>query len=366
VLAAPIRAELGLGNIAVFGSFTVGLFASGFAAPAVGRLIDARGGRAVLAAGSALGALALAVLALAQGIVTLMAGFVLAGLAMAGCLYDPAFATLHRISGSAYRKAVTVLTLFGGFASTVFWPLSQFLLDASGWRTALGVFAALNLLVSLPVHLLMLPRGRPAHAHGDSQAAEAAPVRHPAVFAWLATALALGAFLGSALSAHVIGLLTSTGLSARDAVLAASLVGAMQVAGRVVEFTVSRHVPPLRVGTLAFVLLAFAAALLTQVHGVWTAALAFAAIYGWSNGVMTIVRGTVPPELLGHSGFGALLGRLARPQFIARAIAPLALTLVFVIDPTRQISLYALAGIGLVALAAYQLALRARQRLQSR
>ena len=367
VLAAAIREELGISNVAVFGSFTVGLFASGFAAPAVGRLIDARGGRAVLTGGSALGAAALAVLALAQGIASLMAGFVLAGLAMAGCLYDPAFATLHRISGSAYRKAVTVLTLFGGFASTVFWPLSQFLLDASGWRTAFGVFAALNLLVCLPVHLMMLPRGRVAHAHANSIRAEAGePVRNRAVFGWLATALALGAFLASAFSAHVIGLLTSTGLSAHDAVLASSLVGAMQVAGRIVEFTVSRHVHALAVGTLAFVLLALSAALLTQVHGVWIAALAFAALYGWSNGVMTIVRGTVPPELLGHSGFGALLGRLAQPQFIARAIAPLALTLVFAIDPTRRISLYALAAIGLLALAAYQLALRARQRHQSR
>jgi len=367
VLAAPIRAELGLGNVAVFGSFTVGLFASGFAAPAAGRLIDARGGRAVLAGGSALGAAALVVLALAQGIASLVAGFVLAGLAMAGCLYDPAFATLHRISGSAYRNAVTALTLFGGFASTVFWPLSQLLLDAYGWRAAFAVYAALNLLVCLPVHLLMLPAGRVAQARGDTHAPQTdAHVRHPAVFAWLAMALALGAFLASALSAHVIGLLTSTGLSARDAVLASSLVGAMQVAGRVVEFTVSRRVDPLTVGTLAFVLLALAAALLTQVHGVWIAALAFAALYGWSNGVMTIVRGTVPAELLGHAGFGALLGRLAQPQFIARAIAPLALTLVFAIDPTRQFSLYALAAIGLAALAAYQLALRARRRFQRR
>jgi predicted MFS family arabinose efflux permease len=333
----------------------------------VGRLIDARGGRVVLAGGSALGAVALALLALAQGTVSLMAGFALAGLAMAGCLYDPAFATLHRISGSAYRKAVTVLTLFGGFASTVFWPLSQFLLDAAGWRTALGVFAALNLVVCLPVHLLMLPRGQLAAGHADSVQPEAAePVRHPAVFAWLATALALAAFLASALSAHVIGLLTSSGLSARDAVLASSLVGAMQVAGRVVEFTFSRHVRSLTVGTLAFGLLALAVALLTQVHGVWIAAMAFAALYGWSNGVMTIVRGTVPGELLGNTGFGALLGRLARPQFIARAIAPLALTLVFAVDPTRRISLYALACIGLAALASYQLALRARQRFQSR
>jgi predicted MFS family arabinose efflux permease len=367
VLAAAIRDDLGVGEVAVFGSFTVGLFVSGFAAPAVGRLIDARGGRIVLASGSACAAVALAVLALAQGTLTLMAGFALAGLAMAGCLYDPAFATLHRISGPAYRKAVTVLTLYGGFASTVFWPLSQFLLDALGWRATFAVFAALNLVVCLPLHLLALPRGRLAPVHADPAHKETAePGGHPGVFAWLATALALGAFLASALSAHVIGLLTSSGLSARDAVIASSLVGAMQVAGRVVEFTFSRHVRALTVGTLAFVLLALSLVLLTQVHGIWIAAMAFAALYGWSNGVMTIVRGTVPVELLGHSGFGALLGRLAQPQFIARAIAPLALTLVFAVDPTRRISLYALAAIGFVALGAYQLALRSRQRFQRR
>jgi len=367
VLASAIRDELRMSEVAVFGSFTVGLFVSGFAAPAIGRLIDAHGGRIVLAAGSACAALALTVLALAQGTLTLMAGFMLAGLAMAACLYDPAFATLHRISGPAYRKAVTALTLFGGFASTVFWPLSQFLLDAAGWRAALGVFAALNLLICLPLHLLMVPRGKLAPVVPEpAQSATAEPVRHPAVFAWLASALALAAFLASALSAHVIGLLTSSGLSARDAVLASSLVGAMQVAGRVVEFTFSRHVRPLTVGTLAFVLLALALALLTQVHGAWIAAMAFATLYGASNGVMTIVRGTVPGELLGHAGFGALLGRLARPQFIARAVAPLALTLVFPVDPTRTISLYALAAIGIVALGTYQLALRSRHRLQRR
>src|SRR5262245_55289371 len=99
VLAAAIRRDLGMCDVGVFGGFTVGLFVSGFAAPAAGRLIDARGGRFTLAGGSVVGALALTVLALAQGTVTLVAGFALAGLAMAGCLYDPAFATLHRISG---------------------------------------------------------------------------------------------------------------------------------------------------------------------------------------------------------------------------------------------------------------------------
>jgi len=366
VLAVAIRRDLDIGDIAVFGSFTVGLFVSGLAAPAAGRLVDARGGRFTLTGGSALGALALAVLALAQGTATLMAGFALAGLAMAGCLYDPAFATLHGISGPSYRKAVTALTLFGGFASTVFWPLSQFLLDAYGWRVTFGVYAALNLAVCVPLHLWVLPRG-PGAASPVATAPEASAgnrPRHRAVFVWLATALALASFMSSALSAHVIGLLTSSGLTARDAVLIASLIGPMQVAGRVAEFTFGRHVRPLTVGTLAFGLFALALLLLTQVHGIWIAALAFAALYGWSNGVMTIVRGTVPGELFGHRHFGALLGRLARPQFVMKAIAPLALTLVFAIDPARTLSLYALAAIGLAALVAYRMALRAdlRQR----
>jgi MFS family permease len=362
VLAAAIRRDLGIGDAAVFGSFTVGLFVSGFAAPVVGRLIDARGGRSVLAGGSVLAAGALAVLALAQGTAMLVAGYALAGLAMAGCLYDPAFAELHRISGAAYRKAVTALTLFGGFASTVFWPLSQVLLDGVGWRMTFGIYAALHLAICLPLHLVALPRGRNSVRHAAAATAtEAAlppPTYRSAVFAWLAVALSLAAFLSSALSAHVIGLLVSSGLTARDAVLVSSLIGVMQVVGRVLEFTLGRGLRPLTVGTLAFALLALALVLLTEVRGVWIAALAFAVVYGWSNGVMTIVRGTVPGELFGHRGFGALLGRLAQPQFIAKAIAPLAVTLVYPVDPERRITLYVLAAGGLAALAAYQLALR--------
>jgi len=361
VLGVAIRDDLGVSDIAVFGAFTVGLFVSGLAAPAAGRLVDTRGGRFTLTSGSAIGAMALAALALAQGTVTLTIGFSLAGLAMAGCLYDPAFATLHGISGAAYRKAVTALTLFGGFASTVFWPLSQFLLDAYGWRATFGAYAVLNLLVCVPMHLWILAPGPGKVPHGPTQADATVAQRpaSPAVFRWLAASLALAAFLSSALSAHVIGLLTSSGLTARDAVLVSSLIGPMQVAGRVAEFAFAGHLRPLTVGTLAFGLFAAALLVLTQVHGLWIVALAFAGMYGWSNGVMTIVRGTVPGELFGHRQFGALLGRLARPQFVAKAIAPLALTLVFAIDPARTLSLYALAVIGIAALIAYRRALRA-------
>ena len=368
VLGAAMGRDLEISGIAVFGSFTVGLFVSGIAAPAAGRLVDTRGGRLTLSCGSAIGALALLVLALAQNTVMLIGGFALAGLAMAGCLYDPAFATLHAISGSAYRKAVTALTLFGGFASTVFWPLSQFLLDTHGWRTAFAVYAALNFFVCLPLHLWILPPGPGNVSHVPTPAdrtVEPSPT-HPRIFFWLATALALAGFLSSALSAHVIGLLTSSGLTARDAVLVSSLIGPMQVAGRVAEFAFSGHLRPLAVGTLAFGLFAVALIVLTQVHGIWIVALAFALLYGWSNGVMTIVRGTVPGELFGHRQFGALLGRLARPQFVAKAVAPLALTLVFAFDPQRVLSLYALAAVGLVAFFAYRRALRASARDQDK
>src|SRR5205814_4665826 len=157
VLGSAMRDELKTSDVIVFGSFTCGLFVSGIVSPWVGRRIDARGGRVVLAGGSLVGALACITLALSGGPITLLAGWVLAGVASAACLYDPAFAALHRISGVSYRHAVTALTRFGGFASTVFWPLPQYLLDTIGWRAAFGVYAGLHALVCLPLHLIFVP-----------------------------------------------------------------------------------------------------------------------------------------------------------------------------------------------------------------
>jgi predicted MFS family arabinose efflux permease len=329
--------------------------------PRFGRRIDAHGGRGVLAGGSALGALACAVLALAPGPAVMLVGWLLAGIAMAATLYDPAFATLHRLSGASYRRAVTALTLFGGFASTVFWPASQFLLDTVGWRAAFAVYAALHAFVCLPLHALAVP-GRKVRVDIPAPALEAAaPSRRSprgATFAWLAIAFALATFISSALSAHLIGLLTHGGLAARDAVLIGALIGPMQVAGRIMEFAVTRRVRALSVGTIAFALMAAALLLLAQVRGALVVALAFAVLYGWSNGVMTIVRGTVPAELFGQRGYGALLGRLAQPQFVAKAVAPLALTFVFLVDPSRTRTLWMLVACGAGALLAYRRALR--------
>jgi predicted MFS family arabinose efflux permease len=314
----------------------------------------------VLAGGSLIGALACALLAASVNGTMMLAGWLVAGVAMAACLYDPAFATLYRVSGASYRRAVTALTLFGGFASTVFWPLSQYLLEAHGWRTAFAVHAVLNACVGVPLHLAFVPS--PAHrspVHALAQPADAARAR-PETFVLLAAAFSIAAFLASAVSAHLVVLLAAGGLAARDAVLVGALIGPMQVAGRVMEFAFSSRWPPLMVGTLAFTLLASALILLCLVRGVWILALAFALLYGWSNGVMTIVRGTVPGVLFGSRDYGALLGRLAQPQFILKSFAPVAVTLLFTLDDARRVALYTLAGAGIAALLAYRAAVRGR------
>ena len=362
VLGPPMARELRVSDVMLYGSFTAGLFLSGIASPWVGRRIDRHGGRGVLAGGSVLGALACALLAASVNGAMMLAGWLVAGVAMAACLYDPAFATLFRVSGASYRRMVTALTLFGGFASTVFWPLSQYLLETHGWRVAFAVHAALNALVCLPLHVAFVPPSSHRVALHPASSGPSGVVAKPGTFVWLAAAFAIAAFLASAVSAHLVVLLASGGLAARDAVLVGALIGPMQVAGRVMEFVFSSRWSPLTVGTLAFTLLASALVVLCLVRGVWILALAFALLYGWSNGVMTIVRGTVPNVLFGSRDYGALLGRLAQPQFILKAFAPVAVTLLFTLDDTRRVALYVLACAGAAALIAYRVAVRRTSR----
>jgi hypothetical protein len=218
----------------------------------------------------------------------------------------------------------------------------------------------LNAFVCLPLHLAFVPSGAQRVVAHTVEQAEHTHTARAAAFAWLAAALALAAFLSSAISAHLVVLLAAGGLAARDAVLVGALIGPMQVAGRVMEFAFSSRLPPLTVGTLAFGLLALALVVLCLVRGVWIFALAFALLYGWSNGVMTIVRGTVPGVLFGSRNYGALLGRLAQPQFILKAFAPVAVTLLFTADDARRVALYTLAAGGVAAFGAYRMAIRRR------
>jgi MFS family permease len=354
VLGPALREATGVGELLLYAAYSAGLFVSGVAAPRIGREIDARGGRPVLAGGSLLAAVACAALALVQGPVSLVAAWLLAGVAMSATLYDPAFATLHHVAGSSYRRSVTALTLFGGFASTVFWPLSQLLVDTVGVRWTFALYALLHLVLCLPLHLRFLPRERPLPEPPREASAADVPVHRGAVYLWLAAALSLASVIASGLSAHLIGMITAGGLSAREAVAIGALIGPMQVAGRTFEWMLGRRITPILAGTLSFAALAASLVAFAAIGGEVAIAVVFATLYGLSNGVMTIVRGTVPAELFGRRGYGALLGRLAMPQFVARALAPAAVAIVLVVDPGRSLTLATFVALGIAALVAYQ------------
>ena len=161
VLIVPLIAQdRGWSISFAMGGFSVGLLAAGLIAPYVGRSIDRFGGHVVMTIGSLIGALGLVLIVHAANTLAYLAVWVVLGVAMAANLYDSAFATLGRIFGAGARKPITALTLVGGFASTVSWPATHFLLEAVGWQGTYLVYAALLAFVSAPLHFFALPRSR--------------------------------------------------------------------------------------------------------------------------------------------------------------------------------------------------------------
>jgi MFS family permease len=358
VLGSAMERDLGLTSLFVFGAFTAGLLISGVLAPIAGRAVDSRGGRVVLSMGSILGAIAMAILAVAPNAPVMILGWLVAGAAMAACLYDPAFATLSQHAGERYRWSVTALTLWGGFASTVFWPLSQVLMAAFGWRATFAIYAALNGLLCLPIHLWLVPKRPPVVEPRSSEVREEIPVRRDPRLKWINAALAIATFVFGVFAVHMINLLTASGLTASQAVALSVLVGPMQVAGRIVEMAFARRVNPVRVGYVSFGLMLATTLALASVSGMGVAAVLFVVAHGCGNGLLTVVRGTAPAELFGRQGLGALLGHLSRSASFAKALAPAAWSALLAIGLARDAALGVLFAIGIGATASYWKAVR--------
>ena len=328
VFGASMRRELNLSEAALFGAYSLSLLLSGFAAPLAGRAIDRFGGRIVLSVGSVTAAVALFWIAYAHSLVAVYCAWALAGIAMAMTLYDAAFATLSQHTGTSYRTALTALTLMGGLASTVFWPTSLKGMEWFGWRDTMSYFALLQLVVCLPLHVALVPRGTSPSAPGKAGAGHeegALPPRsRRTAFIALAITFALNGFIVSVLTVHLITVLQGKGLPLATAVWVGSFFGPMQVAGRILEFSIGRRYPSRTIGMVALSLLVAAICVLLALSGEVAVALVFAVLFGFSNGVVTIVRGTVPAELFGRAGYGGTLGNLAAPALFARAVAPFA------------------------------------------
>ncbi|MBA3323850.1 MAG: MFS transporter [Rhodobacteraceae bacterium] len=322
VLAAPIVADTGWSLGLVIGGVSLGLLASGLVSICVGGAIERFGGRPVLAASSILIAAGLAALAAAGDVPTYLAAWVVLGIGMGAGLYDAAFSTLGRLFGLDARSAITALTLWGGFASTVCWPLSAALVETFGWRGACLVYAALHLFVALPLHLIALPR-EPERTPGSrpKPGAEASPTvpRSRAVFLLLAAILTTGGAIAAMISVHLIALLQAGGMSLAVAVGFGALIGPAQVGARVVEMLAGRRLHPLWTLAVAALLICLGLGLLSL--DLTLPALALIA-YGAGNGVWSIARGALPLTLYGPSGYAVLMGRLAMPSLIAQALTP--------------------------------------------
>lgn len=319
ILAVPMARDFGLSPSWVFAAFSAALLLTAMLGPSVGRLIDKQGGRGVLMVSNAIMALGLVMMALSQGMFSLMFAWLVIGIGMAMGLYDAAFATLGRLLGRSARSSITGVTLLAGFASTIGWPLTALLESELGWREACGVWAILHIVIGLPLNARLPRAGESTHYPDDDKTAPT-PERPRLVMILLAYVFAAGWFVSTAMAAHLPRLLQETGVSLSVAVAAAALVGPAQVAARLGEFALLRHLHPLVAARIATTLHPLGAALLATVG---MPAAGFALLHGAGNGMMTIASGTLPLSLFGPKGFGQRQGLIIAPARAMQALAPL-------------------------------------------
>lgn len=356
VLGAPIAAGLGVTISVFFGIFSVSLLLGAAISPYIGALIDRHGGRAVLTASSLVIAAGLLLLGLAQGVTGLIAAWLVLGCGMAMGLYDPAFATLTRLYGRDARSAITGITLIAGFASTVGWPASAWFEHAFGWRQACLIWAAVNLLLCLPLNWIVIPPAPPLPpiAPTDRRAEEAPPPR--GAMPILAFYFAATAFVTGALQAHLLRFLQTAGATETAAIVAGTLVGPAQVAARLCEFALMRALHPVWSARIAAILHP-AGALFLAVFGP-PAIMPFAVAYGAGNGMITIARGTLPLSIFGPVGYGLRTGIVTVPARLTLSAAPFLFGLL--LDRIGVLSVLLTVGFNLAAFGSLWL-LRPRQ-----
>lgn len=351
--------ELGVTPATVFGAFSISLVVMALAGPPVGRAIDRRGGRGVLAISNLVLALGLVLLAAAHGTWLLFGAWCVLGVAMALGLYDAAFATLVRLHGVDARLLITGITLIAGFASTVGWPLTAWLLHHGGWRTACLAWAALNVTVALPLNLLCIPTASTPSEPAQPASPGKKEIKPPkAAMPLLIAFAAATSFVTSAMAAHLPGLLAAMGTPSVMAVGAAALLGPAQVVARIVEIFAARRysVHPLVPARVATALHPVAGLTLAAFGGGAAPAIAYSLLHGAGNGLITIVRGTLPLALFGQAGYGHRQGVIAVLARAMQAAAPFSYAWVlYSVGPRAAIALTA--GLSLAALAAL-LALR--------
>jgi MFS family permease len=319
ILADPIGRDLGVSSNWIFAAFSASLVISALLGPRVGRQIDLVGGRQVLSISNVTLAAGLALLGATHSIPLLVVAWLLLGVGMGLGLYDAAFAALGRIYGGAARGAITGITLMGGFASTVGWPLSTWGLDTIGWRNTCFAWAAAHILIGLPINFFMLPAVKGAKAAVATAIKPRIPIDRTMVL--LAFTFAAAWTVTGAMAAHMPRILEAAGATTVQAVAAGALFGPAQVVARIIEASFLSRYHPLLSTRLACLTHPIGAAILALAGG--AASSAFAIFFGLGNGILTIARGTLPLAIFGPLNYGYRLGIIGAPARMAQAAAPL-------------------------------------------
>ncbi len=325
ILADGIARDVGTSTSTVFLALSVAILISGAIGPVAGRLIDRTGGRLVMAGSNLLFAAGLIALAETRDAMWLFASWVVIGLGMGLGLYEAAFACVTRFFGAASRKPITMITLVGGFASTVGWPLTTLLEAWWGWRGACLAWAGMHLALALPLNLVCVPRlGASTETDTPAPISGGPPL---AMFATLLVAayLSLEWFISTGIAVHLPRILEIEGLSRTEAVALGALVGPAQVAARLFEYTLLQRLQPASMAMIAAVAHPIGVGLLYVAGSV--AAPVFTVLHGAGNGMFTIARGTLPLALFGPRNYGYRLNMLMMPARLTQAAAPFLLGL---------------------------------------
>jgi Major Facilitator Superfamily len=355
VLAKPIVADTGWPLTTVFLGFSVALLVMGFISTWVGRLIDRIGARAVMCAGTIIVSAGLVALSQVRDPTSYLAVWAVLGIGMRCCLYDAAFAALVQVTPARGRKAISYLTLYGAYASTVFWVVGYYLNEAYGWRGTLIAFAAINLAICLPLNWLGLARREASEGRATRDVSPAPSPDGPVLegrmrvvgIILFALIMSLNGFVFGVISIQLVPLLEAAGLVGATVVWVASLKGHGQFAGRVVEILFGRNLKAMTIARIAIAVVPASLTLLFFARGDLSQLVAFTLLLGASQGVITIVRGAVPLALFGAQGYGTVLGLIATPILLVNAFSP-AIFALLVDQFGWQTSLYALFGCSLL------------------
>lgn len=325
VLAMPITADTGWPLAWVVGGLSLGLLTAGIISPRVGDSIQLLGGRLVLATSAVFMALGLTGLALSSTLPLYIASWLVLGIGMGTGLYDAAFATLGRLYGQRARTAIATLTLFGGFASTVCWPLSAYLVAEFGWRQSCLIYAGIHLTVLLPLYVFALPR-EPRQVTAsisvkerDSGVDQPVPAGSRRLFALIALVIMLSSMISAVLSVHLLTVLQARDIALAAAVALGAIVGPSQVGARAIEMLISRFHHPIWTKLASTLFVAIGVGMLWLGLPVVAAALVF---YGAGIGIESIARGTLPLAVFGARHYPAIMGRIAMPSLIGQAASP--------------------------------------------